>query len=59
MKEELIKLIPLKGKCTGLDIFKEFDNAFKEMDIDLQKIVSVTTDGAFNMVGKNWFYSAA
>lgn len=53
MKEKLIKRITLKGKCTGLDIFKEFDIAFKEMDIDLQKIVSVTTDGAPNMVGKN------
>lgn len=53
MKEELVKLITLKGRCTGLDIYKEFDSAFKEMDIDLQKIVSVTTDGAPNMVGKN------
>lgn len=53
MKEELINLITLKGNCTGLDIFNEFNNVFKEMDINLQKIVSVTTDGAPSMVGKN------
>ncbi|XP_067133878.1 general transcription factor II-I repeat domain-containing protein 2-like [Centruroides vittatus] len=52
MQEELMKLVTLKGKCTGLDIFKEFNIAFKEMDIDLQKIVSVTTDSAPNVVGK-------
>ncbi|GFS48454.1 RNase H domain-containing protein [Trichonephila clavipes] len=53
MKEELIKLITLKGKCTGLDIFKEFDIAFKEMDIDHQKIIFVTTDGTPSIVDRH------
>lgn len=34
-------------------IFKKNDNPFKEMDIDLQKIVSVITDGTTNMLRIN------
>lgn len=51
MNEELIKLLMLKEKYTGLDVFKEFDNAFKEMDIHLEEFV--TTEGASNILGKN------
>ena len=53
MREELVKLITLTGRNTGLDVFKEFADTFMKMNIDLQKIVSVTTDCAPSMIGKN------
>jgi len=53
MREELVKLITLTGRTTGLAVFKEFADTFMKMNIDLQKIVSVTTDGAPSMIGKN------
>ena len=53
MREELVKLIALTGRTTGLDVFEEFVDTFMKINIDLQKIVSVTTDGAPNMIGKN------
>ncbi|GFV78288.1 general transcription factor II-I repeat domain-containing protein 2A [Trichonephila clavipes] len=52
IKEELIAITLLltATKCT--DICTAVRNSLAEKDIDLKKIVLVTTDGAPNMVGK-------
>lgn len=51
MREELIKLMTMSIKTTGQDIMnvvlKEFAN------LKINNIVSITTDGAPNMVGKH------
>ncbi|GFY01955.1 general transcription factor II-I repeat domain-containing protein 2A [Trichonephila clavipes] len=51
IKEELIAITSLltTTKCT--DICTAVRNSLAEKDIDLKKIVSVTSDGASNMVG--------
>jgi hypothetical protein len=38
---------------TGKEIFDVISNIFSELNIDVSKVVSITTDGASNMVGKN------
>lgn len=53
IREELVKLITLSGKTTGAAIKKELTEQFSKMNIDIKKIVSITTDGAPSMVGKN------
>ncbi|XP_050521325.1 general transcription factor II-I repeat domain-containing protein 2A-like [Daktulosphaira vitifoliae] len=53
MKEELIKLITISTKTTGRDIMDEVHKEFINLKINIQNIVSITTDGAPNMVGKN------
>lgn len=52
MKEELIKLITISNKTTGRDIMDEVHKEFINLKINIQNIVSITTDGAPNMVGK-------
>lgn len=52
-KEELLKIIPLHGRTTGGDIFAAFDNFVTESQLPLYKLISVTTDGAPAMVGRN------
>jgi len=44
-KEKLLKTIPLYGKTTGEDRFKNFYASFLGMNIPIHKVVSVTTDG--------------
>ncbi|MBN3284796.1 GTD2B protein, partial [Polyodon spathula] len=51
MREELVKLLPLSGRTTGNDIFNAVRGAFLAENISLEKVVSVTTDGAPSMVG--------
>lgn len=53
MKEDLIKLITISTKTTGRDIIKEVHNELINLKINIQNIVSITTDGAPNMVGKH------
>ncbi|KAG0433849.1 General transcription factor II-I repeat domain-containing protein 2B [Dictyocoela muelleri] len=53
MKEELLKLILLSDTCRGQDIMDEVSKEFERLGVDLQNLVSVTTDGAPSMVGKN------
>lgn len=53
MKEELIKLITISTKTTGRDIMDEVHKEFINLKINIQNIVSITTDGAPNMVGKH------
>ncbi|GFU34704.1 general transcription factor II-I repeat domain-containing protein 2A [Trichonephila clavipes] len=52
IKEELIAITSLLTTTKGTDIFTTVRNSLAEKEIDLKKIVSVTTDGAPNMVGK-------
>ncbi|GFX06448.1 general transcription factor II-I repeat domain-containing protein 2A [Trichonephila clavipes] len=58
IKEELIAITSLLTATKGTDICTAIRNSFAEKAIDLKKFVSVTTDGAANMVGKkNGFIS--
>ncbi|GFU77150.1 general transcription factor II-I repeat domain-containing protein 2A [Trichonephila clavipes] len=51
IKEELIAIISLLTTTKVTDICTAVRNSLAEKEIDLKKIVSVTTDGAPNMVG--------
>ncbi|GFY00856.1 general transcription factor II-I repeat domain-containing protein 2A [Trichonephila clavipes] len=58
IKEELIAITSLLTTTKGTDICTAVRNSLAEKEIDLKRIVSVTTDGAPNMVGKkNGFIS--
>ncbi|GFW76673.1 uncharacterized protein TNCV_4943901 [Trichonephila clavipes] len=52
IKEELIGITSLLTTTKGTDICTAVRDSLAEKEIDLKKIVSVTTDGAPNMVGK-------
>ena len=52
-KEELLTILPLKGTTRGEDIFHAFMEFVKESQLPLHKLVSITTDGAPAMVGRN------
>ncbi|GFW95545.1 general transcription factor II-I repeat domain-containing protein 2A [Trichonephila clavipes] len=52
IKEELIAITSLLTTTKGTDICTAVRNLLAEKEIDLKKIVSVTTDGAPNMVDK-------
>lgn len=51
--EELLSMQPMVGRTTGNDFFTEFMKCNSEYEIDIKKIVSVTTDGCPSMIGKN------
>ncbi|GFT04063.1 SCAN domain-containing protein 3 [Trichonephila clavipes] len=51
IKEELIAITSLLTTTKGTDICTAVRNSLAEKEIDLKKIVSVTTDGAPNMSG--------
>lgn len=51
--EEFVQLDPMKDTCTGADIFESIIKWSTEMNLDLSKLVGVTTDGAPAMVGQN------
>ena len=53
MYEELLSLETLSLNTTGKDICEIVVNMLREGNIDMSKIVSVTTDGAPNMDGRN------
>jgi len=53
IREELIALANLPGTTTGMDICKCVVKELSDKNIDLKKIVSVTTDGAPSMTGKD------
>lgn len=56
MREELIQLESLSIGTSGSEICKVVTKTFSDLNNDISKIVTVTTDGAPNMVGKNvWF----
>ncbi|XP_023225070.1 zinc finger BED domain-containing protein 5-like [Centruroides sculpturatus] len=49
--KDLLKILPMKGRTTGEDIYKIFITYAKLIDIPLQKLSAITTDGAPAMVG--------
>ena len=56
--EELVKLEPLKGTTTWRDVFIGFLRATVEMNLDLRKLISVSTNGPPSVVGRiNGFIS--
>ena len=51
-KEELLTLIPLKNTTRGEDVYKALKDFLLNNNIDLRKLISVTTDGAPAMIGR-------
>ncbi|KAK9722970.1 hypothetical protein QE152_g19439 [Popillia japonica] len=52
-KEELLGLVPLSGQTRGEGITNAVQKCLEDNKIDLNKIVSIATDGASTMIGKN------
>ncbi|CAG4935897.1 unnamed protein product [Parnassius apollo] len=52
LREELLTILPLKGNTRGEDLFKVIDEFITKSDISYDKIVSLSTDGAPAMIGK-------
>ena len=44
--EELLDLQPLKGTCTGQNVFNELEMCIERAGLDWSKLVAVATDGA-------------
>ncbi|GFV79043.1 general transcription factor II-I repeat domain-containing protein 2A [Trichonephila clavipes] len=57
INEELIAITSLLTTSKGTDICTAVINSLAEKEIDLKKIVSVTTDGAPNMEDKKFIHS--
>ena len=51
--EEFVELIPMKNTTTGADILKALLQCLAAKNINFSRLVSITTDGAPSMVGKN------
>lgn len=51
--ENILALIPLKEQTRGEDIFNAFKTIESRFNLNLHKFVSVCTDGAPSMTGKN------
>lgn len=51
-REELLAILPLKGNTRGEDLFKVINDFFIKYNISYDKIVSISTDGAPAMIGK-------
>ncbi|XP_077301672.1 general transcription factor II-I repeat domain-containing protein 2-like [Arctopsyche grandis] len=51
--EELLSMESLKYQTTGNDIFKKIEDCIAAYNLQWNKWVSVTTDGARNLTGKN------
>lgn len=52
-KEDILSVLPLKGNTRGYDIYQVIKNHIIEINLPLQKLVSITTDGAPAMIGSN------
>ncbi|GBO46247.1 hypothetical protein AVEN_244387-1 [Araneus ventricosus] len=50
-KEELLGLLPLSGQTRGEDIENAVQKCLEDNGIDINKIVSIETDGARSMTG--------
>ncbi|GBN70004.1 hypothetical protein AVEN_41204-1 [Araneus ventricosus] len=50
-KEELLGLLPLSGQTRGEDIENAVQKCLEDNGIDINKIVSIATDGARSMIG--------
>ncbi|XP_057657622.1 general transcription factor II-I repeat domain-containing protein 2A-like [Diorhabda carinulata] len=53
VKEELLDLVALQETTRGVDIKNALDSIMKNLDVTLDKLVSIATDGAPVMLGKN------
>ncbi|XP_069494446.1 general transcription factor II-I repeat domain-containing protein 2-like [Ambystoma mexicanum] len=53
VKEGILAVLPLMGKTRGEDIYQAFKMFIKDINIPLQKLVAVTTDGAPAMIVRN------
>ena len=51
--EEFVELIPMKNITTGADILKVLLQCLAAKNLNLSRLVSITTDGAPSMVRKN------
>ncbi|XP_056912889.1 L-xylulose reductase isoform X1 [Takifugu flavidus] len=52
-KEELLTLLPLKATTRGVDKYTAVKNFFAEKKVPLNKLASITTDGAPAMTGRH------
>lgn len=50
--EKLLEIIPLYGTTTGEDIFDAVWSILGKFNLPLDRLVSVTTDGATSMTGE-------
>lgn len=50
-KEELLELLPLSGQTCGEDIANVVQKSLEDNEINLNKIISIATDGARSMTG--------
>lgn len=53
MREELLTVLTFKGKTRGEDLFETFDDFMQKSNIPYEKMVSISTDGAPAMIGKD------
>lgn len=51
IKEEFLTVIPMTGQTRGIDFFEAVKSFFDKYKIDLNKLLSVCTDGCPSMVG--------
>ena len=50
--EDVLGLQTMKGRTTGADIYEAIADVLRIMEVDVAKIVSITTDGAPAMIGR-------
>uniref|UniRef100_A0A3Q2QQW0 HAT C-terminal dimerisation domain-containing protein n=1 Tax=Fundulus heteroclitus TaxID=8078 RepID=A0A3Q2QQW0_FUNHE len=53
LREESLAVLPIKGSTRGEDLFKSFMEFAQGKNLPMDKLLSVCTDGAPCMVGKN------
>ena len=51
--EEFVELIPMKNTTTGADILKEILQCLQAKNLNIARLVSITTNGASSMAGKH------
>lgn len=53
VKEELLTIMTLKDTTRGEDVYNTFKSFITEYGLPIEKLASITTDGAPSMVGKH------
>lgn len=53
IKEDILKVIPMKSQTRGVDYFETISTVFEKNKIVWQKLISICTDGCPSMVGIN------
>ncbi|QQP49983.1 General transcription factor II-I repeat domain-containing protein 2-like, partial [Caligus rogercresseyi] len=53
LREESLAVLPMKGTTRGEDLFKAFMEFAQQKNLPMDKLISLCTDGAPCMVGKN------